>query len=271
MGVAIAMGGMALASGVMGALGASSQAKSQAMAAEIQQRNANFQNQWQKEAQDRNTMRQFQANLERNIQIEKAANKERAMAELYLDKSFNNQKSTLSKQTAQVNAQFLAATTGRGMNPTSGTARALFRQNIESLGNNMVALKLNHRSAYQDIVTQQQARLAQRGSSISPDLGVFIPAKGGIADNSSAALTTGLIQAGLSGAAAGINAQLQYGNKWGLLGGGGGGGGGNSGAPMPFSERGGGDMNVGSPAASSPYTGVGSVFDNASNSFSIRY
>ena len=63
MGVAIALGGMALASGVMGALGASSQAKSQAMAAEIQQRNANFQAQWQKQAQDRNTMRQFQANL----------------------------------------------------------------------------------------------------------------------------------------------------------------------------------------------------------------
>jgi hypothetical protein len=209
--VAIGMGVMALASGVMGALGQSSQAESQAMAAEIQQRNANFQNQWQKQAQDRNTMRQFQANLERNTQIEKAANKERAMAELYLDKSFSNQKSTLSKQTAQVNAQFLAATTGRGMNPTSGTARALFRQNIESLGNNMAALKLNHRSAYQDIVTQQQARLSQRASSIAPDLGVFIPAKGGIVDNSSAALTTGLIQAGLSGASAFVGAGAKYG------------------------------------------------------------
>jgi hypothetical protein len=256
MGVAIALGGMALASGVMGALGASSQAKAQAMAAEIQQRNANFQAQWQKQAQDRNTMRQFQANLERNVQIEKAANKERAMAELYLDKSFNNQKSTLSKQTAQVNAQFLAATTGRGMNPTSGTARALFRQNIESLGNNMVALKLNHRSAYQDIVTQQQARLAQRASSIVPDLGVFIPAKGGIPDNSSAALTTGLIQAGLQGASAGINAQLQYGNKFG-----------GDPAAAPYASA---DMesrrvmpgygNISSQAA--PYTGVGSVYYN---------
>ena len=71
MGVAIAMGGMALASGVMGALGASSQADAQAKAAEIQQRNANFQNQWQKATQDRNVMREFQANLERSTQIEK--------------------------------------------------------------------------------------------------------------------------------------------------------------------------------------------------------
>jgi|LakMenE01Jun11ns_1017448.scaffolds.fasta_scaffold9912614_2 hypothetical protein len=245
------MGGLSLAQGVFGALGASSQAKAQAMAAEIQQRNANFQAQWQKEAQDRNTMRQFQANLERNIQIEKAANKERAMAELYLDKTFSNQKSTLSKQTAQVNAQFLAATTRRGMNPTSGTARALFRQNIESLGNNMVALKLNHRSAYQDIVTQQQARLAQRASSISPDLGVFIPAKGGIPDNSSAALTTGLIQAGLQGVATGVNTYLKYGQQPNPSQ-----GGGNSSSPMPFSERAGGGDTMGS-GYSGPYSGRG--------------
>ena len=210
--VAIAMGGMALAQGIFGAFGASSKAKAESMAAEIQQRNANFQNQWQKAAQDRNAMRQFQASLERNVQIEKAANKERALAELYLDKGFSNQKSTLSKQTAQVNAQFLSATTNRGIAPTSGTARALFRQNIESLGNNMVALKLNHRSAYQDIVNQQQARLAQRASTIAPDLGVFIPSKGGIVDNSSAALTTGLIQAGLQGAATGIDSYMKYGN-----------------------------------------------------------
>ena len=45
MAVAIAtMGGLALAQGVMGALGASSAANAQAQAQEIQQRNVNFQN-----------------------------------------------------------------------------------------------------------------------------------------------------------------------------------------------------------------------------------
>lgn len=212
MGVAIAMGGMALASGVMGALGASSQADAQAKAAEIQQRNANFQNQWQKATQDRNVMREFQANLQRSTQIEKGAATERALAEYYLDKTFSNQKSTLSKQTSQVNAQFITSMTSRGMAASSGTARAMLRQNIEALGSNMVALKLNHRSAYQDIITQQQTRLGQRGNAFAPDLGVFIPSKGGIANNSSTALTTGLIQAGLQGASVGIQAQMQYGS-----------------------------------------------------------
>jgi hypothetical protein len=207
------MGAMALASGVMGALGSASQADAAAQAAEIQQRNANFQNQWAKATQDRNVMREFQANLQRSTQIEKGAATERALAEYYLDKSFSNQKSTLSKQTSQVNAQFISSMTSRGITANSGTARAMLRQNIEALGSNMVALKLNHRSAYQDIITQQQTRLGQRGNAFAPDLGVFIPSKGGIANNSSTALTTGLIQAGLSGASVGIQAGIQYTTK----------------------------------------------------------
>jgi hypothetical protein len=207
------MGAMALASGVMGALGSASQADAAAQAAEIQQRNANFQNQWAKATQDRNVMREFQANLQRSTQIEKGAATERALAEYYLDKSFSNQKSTLSKQTSQVNAQFISSMTSRGITASSGTARAMLRQNIEALGSNMVALKLNHRSAYQDIITQQQTRLGQRGNAFAPDLGVFIPSKGGIANNSSTALTTGLIQAGLSGASVGIQAGIQYTTK----------------------------------------------------------
>lgn len=208
--VAISMGVMALASGVMGAMGASSNAKAQAMAQEVQQRNQNFQNQWAKAQQDRNTMRQFQANLERNAQIEKAANRERALSELYLDKTFSNQKSTLSKQTSEVNAEFIGTMNSRNVSANSGTARALLRQNMESLGNNMAALKLNYRSAYSDIENQQNMRLAQRASSMAPDLGVWLPTTGGIADNSSSILTTGLIQAGLQGAAAGINTSLLY-------------------------------------------------------------
>ena len=99
--------------------------------------------------------------------------------------------------------------TSRGIAASSGTARAMLRQNIEALGSNMVALKLNHRSAYQDIITQQQTRLGQRGNAFAPDLGVFIPSKGGIANNSSSALTTGLIQAGLQGASVGIMTSIQ--------------------------------------------------------------
>jgi hypothetical protein len=80
---------------------------------------------------------------------------------------------------------------------------------------------------------------------MSPDLGVFLPSTGGIADNSSTALTTGLIQAGIQGAAVGINARLQYGKPSGSTQTNEGGGG-----YMPYADRGGSPVN---------YTGVGSL------------
>lgn len=225
---AIVMGGMALAQGIFGAFGASNEAKARAMAAEIQQRNENFRAQWQNEANNRNIMRQFQAALERNKILELAANKERAVAEAYLDKSFANQKSTLSKQTADAVSSFNSTMQNRGISGQSGTARALMRQNMQALGANMMALKTNYKNAYRDIESQQAGRLAQRTDTSWPQQTTFIPNKQPIIDSSSSALTTGLISAGLSGAATGLAAHFKFG--WS-------GGGGNTGGVMPFSER----------------------------------
>lgn len=211
--VPLIMGGMALAQGIFGAFAGASKAKAEAMQQEIQQRNENFRAQWQNEASNRNQMRQFQAALERNRAIELGATRERAMAELYLDRSFTNQKSTLSKQTAQTTASFNSTMAGRGMGTQSGTARALMRQNMEALGANMLALKTNYKNAYRDIESQQAARLGQRADTSWPQQTTFIPNKQPIIDSSSSALTTGLISAAMGGAAAGYSAQLQYG--WG--------------------------------------------------------
>lgn len=227
--IPVIMGGMALAQGIFGAFAGASKAKAEAMTQEIQQRNANFKNQWQNEAQNRNQLRQFQAALERNIQVEKAANRERAIAEVYLDRNFNNQQSTLSKQTAQANAQFNAAMANRGISGTSGTARALMRQNMEALGNNLIAMRTNYKNAYRDITSQQQARLSQRTDTMFPTQTTFLPQTGGIMDASSSALTTGLISAGMGAAATGINAYFQYGM---------GGSPGNDSTFMPYADRG---------------------------------
>lgn len=206
---AVIMGGAALGTGVMGALGGSSQAAAQAKAAEIQQQQANFRAQWENEAGNRNLMRAYQANLERNILIEKGANTDRALQEFYLDKSFSNQKGTLSKGTNATNAQFLGILSERSIGSSSGTARALLRQNMSAVRANIIALKTNYRQAYKDIENQQNQKLGQRQFSFQEQR-AFLPTLGGIADSSSTALTTGLISAGISGIATGVGAYMQY-------------------------------------------------------------
>jgi hypothetical protein len=66
---------------------------------------------------------------------------------------------------------------------------------------------------------------------MAPDLGVFLPTTTAVVNNSSSALTTGLIQAGLMGASAGIDAGLKYGSPKGS------GSGSGSGGTMPYAER----------------------------------
>lgn len=207
---AVTMGGLALAQGIFGAFGASSQAEANYQAQKIQQQQANFTRAMQTDAENRNRMRAFQANLERSMQIEKAATQERALAEFYLDKNFQNQKSTLSKQSNQVNAQFLSTFAGRGISGTSGTARSLLRQNMESMGANLEAMKINYKNTFRDIENQQKGRLSQRQLDVVDQV-TFIPTTGGIANNSQSALTTGLISAGLQGISAGVQTQLMYG------------------------------------------------------------
>lgn len=209
------MGGLALAQGIFSAFGASSEAEAQATAAKLQQQQANFKAEWAHAAEQRNQMRAFQANLERNITIEKGANRDRALAELYLDKDFLNKKSTLSKETNATNASFISSMNASNVSSTSGTARALLRQNMAVMESNMVALRANYKNAYKDIQNQQNAQLSQRQFAFQ-EMSVFLPQTGGIVDSSSSALMNGLIQAGLSSAATFTSASMKAGAKGGM-------------------------------------------------------
>lgn len=206
------MGGLALASGVMGAFGQSGQAKAQAMQQQMQQDQANFQNELKVDAENRAILRQRLAQEATNLSISLAAGKQMGLQKFYAREGLNNARSQLSKNTQQINAQFLSALSSRGISTKSGTARALLRQNIEATEANAVALRLNADRQMRDIETNFQNALAQRRNDYI-EAQAFIPTTGGIVDASSSALTTGLIQAGLGGISAGVSAGFQYAGK----------------------------------------------------------
>jgi hypothetical protein len=206
------MGGLALASGVMGAIGQSGQAKAQAMAQQMQQDQANFQNQLKVDSDNRAILRQRLGQEMTNLSIAKSAGKQMGLQQFYAREALNNARSQLSKNTQEVNAQFMSALSSRGISAKSGTARALLRQNIEATEANSLALRLNGQRQMKDIETNFQNALAQRRNDYIESQ-AFIPTTGGIVDASSSALTNGLIQAGLGTASAGFSAGFQYGGK----------------------------------------------------------
>lgn len=206
------MGGLALAQGVFGGIMGSSNAKAQAMQAELQQRQANFQNQLKVDTENRNLLRQYRAQVQQNIQIEKMAVKERAFAELGTKQQFNNARSNMSKQVQQTNDMFLAAASSRNISTNSASVKALLRQNSQLAEDNMKMMRVNYGSAMRDIETQYKNRLGQRNFS-KPGQQIFIPTTGGIADSSSSALMSGIANGIFGGLQAGIGAQLQYGKE----------------------------------------------------------
>ena len=199
------MGGMALMSGVMGAIGGSGEAAAAAMQAKMQQENQNFQNKWQNEASNRNLLRQWQAQQQANIQIEKGANKAFVTQQIYSKKEYQNQTSMMSKQTRQTTDGFLAAVSQRGMSLDSASARSVLRQVANEAKINSEAVRVSYNNQQRDIGTGYQNMLSKMNLG-NPEQASFMPSTGGIVDSSSSVLMTGIATSAFGAAAAGYGA-----------------------------------------------------------------
>lgn len=227
-------GGLTAASGIMSAIGGSGQAKANAIAARMQQEQQNFNNRWQNEAQNRNILRQWEAQYHVNKAIERAANKNLTTGKFYARKIYNNQASELSKQTRQANSAFLGSVSSRGLSLDSASARALMRQVARDQKNNSENLRLNFSNQMQALEQRYAQELAQRNLA-DPGQVDFIEQRGAIVDSSSSMLMTGIASSLLAGGAAGYSAYRQFGMP-----GGGNTGGGTGGYGDGSGARGGG-------------------------------
>jgi hypothetical protein len=203
-------GGLAAAGSIVSAIGGASSAKAQAVAQKMQQDQANFQGKWQNEAQNRNILRQWEAQYHLNRQIEEEANKTFVGQNYYARLMFNNNSSAMSKQTRQTTQAFLGSVSAKGMSLDSASARALMRQATEDARLNQKNLKVNLMNQQRDIETQYQNMLSQRNLN-APEQITFMEQRGPIADSSSAMLLSGVASGLLGGAAAGYGAYRQFG------------------------------------------------------------
>lgn len=205
---AIALGGIALGQGIFGGLSANSQAQAQAMQSQLAAQNANFQRQWQVQAANRNIDKRNLARAINNKKLEQVALTERAIAEVYQKLGYDNAKGQFSKQTNQVNSALLSSVSGRNIDMSSGTARALLRQNLQNATVNMANLKISNTNKMRDISTIYQNKLAQRDFNYE-EHNVYLPGDTSMASGGSMLNVIG--GAALSGLSTGISSQLMFG------------------------------------------------------------
>ena len=204
------IGGTAAASGIMSAISGSGQAKAQAMAAQLQQQDANFRNRWQVEADNRNILRQWEAQQIRNQQIAASANTTLTRGTIFTKEAFANQSSAMSKNTRATTAQFLGAASARGLSPDSASSRAMLRAAAEQEKQNSLILRTNWENQKIDLKTSYDNMLAQRNLN-APQQTVFMESRSPVVDNSSAMLMTGLATSLLGSVSAGMGAYRQMG------------------------------------------------------------
>lgn len=206
MSYALAVGGgmaaLGMASSFMGSMGANQAAEAAAMQQEIMKRNAEFQRKWTVDTNNRNILKNNLAKAIGNRQLENLAITERGIAEVYGKMGFDNAKSQYSKQTNQINAALLSSVSGRGISASSGTARALLRQNIDNAHTNMANLKITQMNKNRDIVTAYNNTLAKRDFNYT-ELQTFLA---GDTSSVNAQTSTGMMfaQAGITGLTAGL-------------------------------------------------------------------
>lgn len=203
------MGGLGFGQQLLGGLGAQSQQNAQATLQRMQAENANFQRRWAVDANNRAINRQNLNRAINNKAIERTAINERALQEIYSELGFDNAKSQFSKQTNQVNSALLSSIMGRNISASSGTARALLRQNLLNAKENMANLRINRLNKLRDIETMYQNRLAQRDFNYQ-ELQTFIP--GDTSTASGGSLGTIIGSAALGGLQSGITGALMYGS-----------------------------------------------------------
>lgn len=206
------IGGIAAASGIMSAIGGASSSKAQAMAAQMQQQQQNFQNRWQNEAQNRNLLRQWEAQYFANKQIEATANKQLAYGKTYAREAFKNAASVMSKQTRQANSMFLGSVSARGLSVDSASARAMLRQTAQEAQQNSLNMRTNFENNLRDMETQYTNMLAQRNLN-KPEQTTLIDGQAVTVDSSSSMLMTGIATGLMGGATSAIGAYNQAGGQ----------------------------------------------------------
>ena len=206
MSYALAVGGgmaaLGMASSFMGSMGANQQAAAAAKQQQMAKENAEFQRQWTVDANNRNILKNNLAKAIANRQLETLAITERGIAEVYGKMGFDNAKSQYSKQTSQINSALLSSVSSRGMSSSSGTARALLRQNMSNAHTNMLNLRITQTNKNRDIVTAYNNTLAKRDFNYT-ELQTFLA---GDTSSVNAQTSTGMMfaQAGITGLTAGI-------------------------------------------------------------------
>jgi hypothetical protein len=206
------IGGLMAASAIAGGIGSAGQNKAQAIQAQMQQDQQNFLGKMQNEAQNRNILRQWEAQYHANKALERGALTQAVAQSFYGRENYKNQTTLLSRETSKTNAAFLSKASASGISVNSASARAMLRNSMSDAAAQSRAMRIGYENQNRDIETNYRNILGQRNLN-APELQNFVAGKAIVADSSSSIMTTAMVTGLINGVSGGIGAYNQAGGN----------------------------------------------------------
>jgi hypothetical protein len=208
----VALGAIGLAGGIFAGVMGSQQASADRKA---QISSIHYQNMIRGMEVDRENIQktvQWGARLKQAKLAALASGSKAGQKKFFTREALRNQVSQLGNQTFKLNEAVISRVSGKGIGLSSGTAKAIMRQNINKSSESNDALMTNFRRQMQAI-DQELTGSISAAQFLSPDLADFVAGRTNIPDHSGSIMASSIVSGTLGGISSGIAAKMRGGGS----------------------------------------------------------
>jgi hypothetical protein len=210
----VALGAIGLAGGVFSGIMGSRQASADRQAKIAQMHYQNMIRGMETDFQNIQILEKWGSQLKQAKLGAVAAGARAGQKKFYAREALSNQFSQVGNQTAALNAAVISKSTGKGLDTSSGTVKAIMRQNAQKASESNSAIISNFKKEMKNIDTELAGSISS-AQFLQPALSTFYASNTNIPDNSGAILASSIVSGTLGGISSGISANYQqYGSPF---------------------------------------------------------
>ena len=204
----IALGAIGVAGGVFSGILGSQQEKANRAAQIAQIRYQNTVRGIQTDLRNIQTLEKWGAQFKQAKLQALAAGAKSGQKKEYLRQALGNQFKQVGNQTSSINASLISKANGKGLSSSSGTVKAIMRQNMLKSSESNAAIISNYKKQIKNIDSELAGSISS-AQFLQPALQEFFAASEDIPDNSGSILAAGIVNGIVGGVSTGLSTKLQ--------------------------------------------------------------
>ena len=212
MGAMIALGAIGLAGGVFSGIMGANQAKADRQAQIAQLKYQNMVRGMETDLKNIQVLEKWGAQFKQAKLQAVAAGARAGQKKFYLRESLSNKFNQVGNQTSALNAAVISKASGKGLDTSSGTVKAIMRQNAKKSSESNAAIISNFKKEMKNIDTELAGSISA-AQFLQPGLSTFYAANTNIPDHSGSILANSIVSGTLGGIASGASAEFALGDE----------------------------------------------------------